>query len=79
MCESACVHVRVCVSACVCACSCVVVRMSVCVFFCMGECADTHHECVHVRDVVVFEVWLFAFCAKHWSGIVHVVLQVDAL
>ena len=36
----------------------------------MGECADTHHECVHVRDVVVFEVWLFAFCAKHWSGIV---------
>ena len=53
--------------------------MSVCVFFCMGECADTHHECVHVRDVVVFEVWLFAFCAKHWSGIVHVVLQVDAL
>ena len=47
-------------------------------FFCMGECADTHHECVHVRDVVVFEVWLFAFCAKHWSGIVHVVLQVDA-
>ena len=34
-------------------------------FFCMGECADTHHECVHVRDVVVIEVWLFAFCAKH--------------
>ena len=75
-----------CVRACARVCECVRVRMLVrcctdeCMrVFCMGECADTHHECVHVRDVVVFEVWLFAFCAKHWSGIVHVVLQVDAL
>ena len=27
-------------------------------FFCMGECADTHHECVHVRD----EMWLCLKC-----------------